>query len=96
MKIEKLDLPKPVKDFFKAEGYSELYPPQVDSIKAGLLDQKNLLISAPTASGKTLIATLAMINHLINNNGKVVYLSPLRALEAEKFSEFKKIEKIPL
>ncbi len=96
MKIEKLDLPKPVKDFFKAEGYSELYPPQVDSIKAGLLDQKNLLISAPTASGKTLIATLAMINHLINNNGKVVYLSPLRALAAEKFSEFKKIEKIPL
>ena len=96
MKIEKLDLPKPAKDFFKAEGYSELYPPQVDSIKAGLLDQKNLLVSAPTASGKTLIATLAMINNLINNNGKVVYLSPLRALAAEKFSEFKKIEKIPL
>ena len=96
MKIEKLDLPKPAKDFFKAEGYSELYPPQVDSIKAGLLHQKNLLVSAPTASGKTLIATLAMINNLINNNGKVVYLSPLRALAAEKFSEFKKIEKIPL
>ena len=96
MKIEKLDLPKPVKDFFKAEGYSELYPPQVDSIEAGLLDQKNLLVSAPTASGKTLIATLATINNLINNNGKVVYLSPLRALAAEKFSEFKKIEKIPL
>jgi len=96
MKIEKLDLPKPAKDFFKAEGYSELYPPQVDSIEAGLLDQKNLLVSAPTASGKTLIATLAMINNLINNNGKVVYLSPLRALAAEKFSEFKKIEKIPL
>ena len=96
MKIEKLDLPKPAKDFFKAEGYSELYPPQVDSIEAGLLDQKNLLVSAPTASGKTLIATLATINNLINNNGKVVYLSPLRALAAEKFSEFKKIEKIPL
>ena len=96
MKIAKLDLPKPAKDFFKAEGYSELYPSQVDSIKAGLLDQKNLLVSAPTASGKTLIATLAMINNLINNNGKVVYLSPLRALAAEKFSEFKKIEKIPL
>ncbi len=96
MKIAKLDLPKPVKDFFEAEGYSELYPPQADSIEAGLLEQKNLLVSAPTASGKTLIATIAMINHLINNNGKVIYLSPLRALAAEKFSEFKKIEKIPL
>ncbi len=96
MKISELDLPKQAKDFFKAEGYSELYPPQIDSIKAGLFDQKSLLVSAPTASGKTLIATLAIINYLINHNGKVVYLSPLRALAAEKFSEFKKIEKIPL
>jgi len=96
MKISELDLPKPAKDFLKAEGFSELYPPQLDSIEAGLLDQKSLLVSAPTASGKTLIATLAMIKYLINKNGKVIYLSPLRALAAEKFSEFKKIEKIPL
>jgi len=96
MKIEELDLLKPAKDFLKAEGYSELYPPQEDSVSAGLLDGKSVLVSAPTASGKTLIATLAMMNYLSKNNGKVVYLSPLRALAAEKFSEFKKIEKIPL
>ncbi len=96
MKISELDLPKPAKDFLIAEGFSELYPPQLDSIEAGLLEQKSLLVSAPTASGKTLIATLAMIKYLINKNGKIVYLSPLRALAAEKFSEFKKIEKIPL
>ncbi len=96
MKIVELDLPKPVKDFLKAEGYSELYPPQEDSVSAGLLDGKSVLVSAPTASGKTLIATLAMLSFLSKNKGKVVYLSPLRALAAEKFSEFKKIEKIPL
>ena len=48
MKISELDLPKPAKDFLKAEGFSELYPPQLDSIEAGLLDQKSLLVSAPT------------------------------------------------
>ena len=95
MKIEDLDLPKPTKDFLKTEGYSELYPPQEDSISAGILDGKSVLVSAPTASGKTLIATLAIISYLIKNNGKIVYLSPLRALAAEKFSEFKKLEKIP-
>jgi helicase len=58
------------------------------------LDGKNILVSAPTASGKTLIAILAMINFLSKNKGKVVYLCPLRALAAEKFSEFKKLEKI--
>ncbi len=94
MKISELNLSKSAIDFLKKEGYTELYPPQEDSIKAGLLDGKSLLISAPTASGKTLIAILSMINYLSKNKGKIVYLSPLRALAAEKFSEFKKLESI--
>ena len=96
MKIEKLKLPDPVIDFLKSQGFETLYPPQADSVKAGLLDGKSILVSAPTASGKTLIAMLAMLSYLSKNNGKVIYLSPLRALAAEKFSEFKKLEKIPL
>ncbi len=96
MKIDELNLPIPALDFLKSEGYSELFPPQSQSIEEGLLEEKSILVSAPTASGKTLIATLAMLNHLSKKNGKVVYLSPLRALAAEKFNEFKKIEKVPL
>lgn len=94
MKISELNLSKQVTDFLKNEGYSELYPPQKDSIDAGLLDGQNILVSAPTASGKTLIAIIAMINYLSNKRGKVVYLSPLRALAAEKFSEFQKLESL--
>ena len=96
MKIEKLDLPKPAIDFLLAEGFEKLYPPQADCVKTGLLDGQSILVSAPTASGKTLIATLAMMSHLSKNKGKVIYLSPLRALAAEKFTEFKKLEKVPL
>ncbi|KAG0511870.1 MAG: putative DNA helicase [Nitrosopumilales archaeon] len=94
MKISELNLFKAAIDFLKKEGYTELYPPQEDSIKAGLLHGKSLLISAPTASGKTLIAILSMINYLSKSKGKIVYLCPLRALAAEKFSEFKKLESI--
>jgi helicase len=96
MKIEKLDLPDTAIEFLKSQGYEKLYPPQADSVKSGLLDGKSILVSAPTASGKTLIAMLAMISYLSKNNGKVIYLSPLRALAAEKFSEFKKLEKVVL
>ncbi|MBI4131643.1 MAG: DEAD/DEAH box helicase [Nitrosarchaeum sp.] len=96
MKIENLDLPKPAIDFLLSEGFSKLYPPQADCVDAGLLDGKSILVSAPTASGKTLTATLAMISYLSKNNGKVIYLSPLRALAAEKFTEFKKLEKVDL
>ena len=96
MKIEQLDLPKSAIEFLQSQGFEKLYPPQADSIKSGLLDGKSILISSPTASGKTLIAMLAMISYLSKNNGKVIYLSPLRALAAEKFSEFKKLEKVSL
>ena len=96
MKIEKLDLPNSAIKFLKSQGFENLFPPQADCIKSGLLNGKSLLVSAPTASGKTLIAMLAMIDYLSKNNGKVIYLSPLRALAAEKFSEFKKLEKVAL
>ena len=96
MKIEKLDLPESAIKFLKSEGFEKLYPPQADSVKSGLLDGTSILVSAPTASGKTLIAMLAILSYLSKNNGKIIYLSPLRALAAEKFTEFKKLEKITL
>jgi len=96
MKIEKLDLPDTAIEFLKSQGYEKLYPPQADSVESGLLDGKSILVSAPTASGKTLIAMLAMMSYLSKNDGKVIYLSPLRALAAEKFLEFKKLEKVAL
>ncbi len=96
MKIEKLDLPESAIEFLESQGFKKLYPPQADAIKAGLLKGKSVLVSAPTASGKTLIAILAMIGFLSKNKGKVIYLSPLRALAAEKFLEFKKLEKLSI
>ncbi|MEX0862043.1 DEAD/DEAH box helicase [Nitrosopumilus sp.] len=96
MNIEKLELSDSAIEFLKSQGFTKLYPPQADSVKSGLLDGKSILVSAPTASGKTLIAMLAMLNYLSKNKGKIIYLSPLRALAAEKFIEFKKLEKISL
>ncbi len=96
MKIEKLKLLNSAIDFLKSQGFEKLYPPQADSVKFGLLDGKSILVSAPTASGKTLIAMLAMLSYLSKNSGKVIYLSPLRALATEKFLEFKKLEKVAL
>ena len=96
MNIDKLKLSESAIEFLKSQGFTKLYPPQADSVKSGLLDGQSILVSAPTASGKTLIATLAMLSYLSKNKGKVIYLSPLRALAAEKFTEFKKLEKIAL
>lgn len=90
MKIEQLDIPTSTIEFLQQNGYVTLYPPQEKTVKAGLLEGKNILVSAPTASGKTLLAMLAIIKHLSEKKGKIVYLSPLKALASEKFNEFKK------
>ncbi|MEM2495031.1 MAG: DEAD/DEAH box helicase [Nitrososphaerota archaeon] len=89
MKIEELPIPSYLKENLLKEGIEELYPPQEEAIKKGVLEGENLVIATPTASGKTLVAVFATAKHL-ENNGKVLYLTPLRALAAEKYEEFKK------
>ena len=97
MKISELDLEPAAINFLKSEGYEKLFEPQAKAVKAGLFDdKKNILVTIPTASGKTLIAMLATLSHLLKNKTKVVYLSPLRALTSEKYNEFKKLEKLNL
>jgi helicase len=87
-------VPGSVKEVMLRSGFSELYPPQEEAVQAGALEGKNLVLASPTASGKTLIAELCGLKHVLEKNGKVVYLSPLRALANEKFDEFKKYTSI--
>ena len=67
-------------------GISILRPSQVKSIKEGLFLGKNLLVCTPTASGKTLVGEMA----ILNCNKKSVYVVPLKALANEKYNQFVK------
>lgn len=94
MKIEELIKYEISEEFiqkFKEEKISELYPPQADVIRKGLFKERNLIISLPTAGGKTLIATLAIINKLQKSKCQVVYIVPLVALANEKYEYYKKM-----
>jgi len=82
-------LPEKFYEALEKQGIDELRPSQDKSVKAGLLDGKNLLVCTPTASGKTLIAELAMLKSIVERKGKAIYIVPLRALASEKFNDFK-------
>ena len=72
-----------------------LYPPQIDSLAGGLLSDKNLVISFPTATGKTLLAEICFLEYFLKRpKKKMLYLAPLKALSAEKLQDFKYLEKI--
>lgn len=88
MLLKNLSLPQYFKNFYQT--FSELTPIQKKAIDTGLLKNKSLLVCAPTASGKTLIATMSIVNNL-NTGCKAIYLVPLKALANEKFKEYKKL-----
>jgi helicase len=90
LKIDELPIPDSAKRVLLTSGLTELYPPQEEAVLAGALDGKNLVLASPTASGKTLVAELCALKHVLEGDGKVLYLSPLRALASEKWEEFKK------
>ena len=53
------------------------------------IDEKDVLITAHTGSGKTLPAEYA-INHVVNNSlGKVIYASPIKSLSNDKYNDLK-------
>ena len=94
MKITELPVPESVKEVLIKNGIIELYPPQEEAVKAGALEGRNLVLASPTASGKTLVAELCALKHVLEKEGKVVYLTPLRALASEKYEEFRKYSTI--
>ena len=87
MLIQDLAIPTNLKQRYTKAGISELYPPQYECVEKGILTGKNALVAIPTASGKTLVAEMAMHN-AISNGGKCLYIVPLKALASEKFEEF--------
>ncbi|MFH0713839.1 MAG: DEAD/DEAH box helicase [Candidatus Micrarchaeota archaeon] len=68
-------------------GYAKLNEMQDAVINEGLLESNRAVLSAPTASGKTLISLLWMLRHL-QRGKKTLYVVPLRALASEKYREF--------
>ena len=93
MKISEIDIPDAVKGFYTKSGISELYPPQEKAVEAGLLEGRNILAAVPTASGKTMIAEMAMLKSIING-GKCLYIVPLRALASEKYARFREFKEL--
>ncbi|NQU98446.1 DEAD/DEAH box helicase [Candidatus Woesearchaeota archaeon] len=59
---------------------------QEDSINA-IQNGFSVLVSAPTGSGKTLIADF-IIDKFLNENSRIIYTAPIKALSNQKYKEF--------
>jgi helicase len=82
-------IPSTVTEIWRQAVGEHLLPIQEEAVTTyGLFGGGNLLVSAPTSSGKTFVGELAAF-HEAYKGGRVVYLVPLRAVAEEKYDEFR-------
>ncbi len=75
-------------DAFPFESFNRM---QLEALPAVLETDENVVVSAPTASGKTALAELAICRTL-RQEGTALFLAPLRALTNEKEAEWDRFE----
>lgn len=92
MKLTETGLCKEVLEILQSQGIREFYPPQADSIGPALAGS-NLVLAMPTASGKSLVAYLAIVKSVLEG-GKALYVVPLRALASEKYEDLRAFERL--
>jgi helicase len=80
-----LPLDPEVLPLLRAQGIEALYPPQAQAI-VPVSKGRSVLLACPTASGKSLVAYLALLR-AFRRGLAGLYLVPLRALAAEKYEE---------
>ena len=92
-RIDAFNLPPRFASFLTDEwGISHLHPPQAEAAP-GLLAGRNTLVAIPTASGKSLLAYMAIVARLSQSHdrAKAVYIVPLKALAMEKYEDLQAI-----
>lgn len=83
--IDRFGLDAEVLGILKGHGIEAFYPPQAEAL-APVLEGRSVVLACPTASGKSLVAYLALLR-AVRQGRTGLYLVPLRALAHEKFEE---------
>lgn len=88
MALTDLQIDPRVANHLESQGIKELYPPQAEAWQA-LRGGQNVVVAIPTASGKSLVAYLAILHRWLQTGKKALYIVPLRALASEKVEELR-------
>ncbi len=92
--LAELPIDDEVRRLLEADGIRSLYPPQAAAL-GPLLAGESLVLACPTASGKSLVAYLALLR-AVRSHRTGLYLVPLRALAQEKTDELARFASLGL
>ena len=91
--VSRLGLPEDFVQFVEKDwGIKMLHPPQAEAMPS-ILAGRNTMLCIPTASGKSLVAFMGLVNQIMTRNvgSRGIYIVPLKALASEKLEELKQL-----
>uniref|UniRef100_A0A8D3AI92 DNA polymerase theta n=1 Tax=Scophthalmus maximus TaxID=52904 RepID=A0A8D3AI92_SCOMX len=78
-------LPKPVLDRYQKHGVTRMFEWQAQCLSVGhVLQGRNLVYSAPTSAGKTLVSELLMLKRVLETKRKALFILPFVSVAKEK------------
>uniref|UniRef100_UPI003AAA2B9C DNA polymerase theta n=1 Tax=Centroberyx gerrardi TaxID=166262 RepID=UPI003AAA2B9C len=78
-------LPKPVLERYQKHGVSHMFEWQAQCLTVGqVLQGRNLVYSAPTSAGKTLVSELLMLKRVLETKRKALFILPFVSVAKEK------------
>ena len=85
LKLSNWSLPPSILDAYKDLGIELMFRWQVECLmKQDVLTGRNLIYSAPTSSGKTLVAEMLILKRLLETKKKAIYVLPYVSIVCEK------------
>ncbi|BFZ09845.1 hypothetical protein BsWGS_12884 [Bradybaena similaris] len=78
-------LPEPVLEAYRSQGVLTMFEWQAECLLVGnVLDGGNLVYSAPTSAGKTLVAELLILKRVLESRKKALFILPFVSVVREK------------
>ncbi|KAK2816996.1 hypothetical protein Q5P01_025187 [Channa striata] len=83
-------LPKPVLECYQKHGVTQMFEWQAQCLSVGhVLQGGNLVYSAPTSAGKTLVAELLMLKRVLETKRKALFILPFVSVAKERCTTFR-------
>ena len=94
LELSNWGLPHSVLNQYHQNGIHSMFQWQVDCLSSGqVLQGGNLVYSAPTSAGKTLVAELLMLKKVLESRKKAILIFPFVSIAREKMFTLKKLLK---